>query len=73
MIPILREAYDLVVVLEKRKLDAEKQIRKIEKEQDKSKKHMRSFSTYKKSQTRIDFSNTNEKILFKSIMCPLKD
>jgi len=62
----------LVVTLEKRKLDAEKQIRKIEREQDKSKKSMRNFSSYKKSQTRIDF-NSNEKVLFKSIMCPLKD
>lgn len=33
---------------------------------------MRSFSTYKKSQTRLDLSK-GEKILFKSIMCPLKD
>lgn len=64
----------MVVTLEKRKANAEKQINKIEREQNKSKKLMKSFSHYKRSQTRMDMSMTgNEKILFKSIMCPLKD
>lgn len=36
------------------------------------KKQMRSFSSFKRSQTRVDLTK-GEKILFKSIMCPLKD
>lgn len=37
-----------------------------------SKKLMRSFSTFKKSQTRIDMSK-GEQVLYKSIMCPMRD
>lgn len=68
----MREAFDLVMLIEKRKKEAFKQIRKIERTQTQLRRMTRGFSTFKKSQTRIDLSK-GEKVLFRTIMCPLKD
>ena len=72
LIPILKEAFDLIDTIETRKKKAEEKIRKIRRQQSRTKLRMRSFSQYKRSQTRLD-SSKPEKILYRSIMCPLKD
>ena len=72
LVPILKEAFDLITIIENRKKDAEKKIKRIERQQIKIKRDLRSFSTYKKSQTRADMSK-GEKIIYRTIMCPLKN
>lgn len=72
LLPIFEEAYKLINEIEQRKTKAEQRIKRIERQQSRMRKSMKSFSVYKRSQTRIDISK-EEKILFRSIMCPLKD
>lgn len=69
---VLREAFDLIMILVNRKNSAHKQISTIRRQQTELKRQMRGFSQYKRSTTRADLSK-NEKILFKTIMCPLKE
>ena len=58
--------------IEERKRKTEKKIKQIEKRRKSMRDSMRSFSTYKKSMTRLEVSK-GEKLLYRSIMCPLKD
>lgn len=73
LLPILREAFDLISTIENRKRDAEKKIKRIERQQTKMKRDLRSFSIYKKSQTRPLDITKGEKIMYRTIMCPLRN
>jgi hypothetical protein len=72
LISIFKEAFDLINLIEDRKRDTEKKIKNIRRNQRDLRKSMRSFSTYKRSQTRLD-AFSKEKILYRTIMCPLRD
>jgi hypothetical protein len=72
LLPIFKEAFDLIMIIEDRKRETDKKIKNIRRKQRDLKKTMRSFSTYKRSQTRID-AYSKEKILYRTIMCPLRD
>jgi len=67
--PILKEAYDLVHMLDSRKAEAEKKIKDIEE----SKKKL--IETKKQNERRsiLDDIETKTSFMFKTIMCPLKD
>ncbi len=71
LVSILREAYDLIKKIEDRKEATEKRIKQIENRQKSLKKSLRSFSSYKRSQTRMD--DGKEMILYRTIMCPLRE
>jgi hypothetical protein len=66
----LQEAYYLIKKIWKRKEDTQAKIKRIEKRQQSIRQQLKSFSVYKRSQSRSDYS---EKIIYKTIMCPLKD
>ena len=72
LISIFKEAFDLINLIEDRKRETEKKIKNIRRNQRDLRKSMRSFSTYKRSQTRLD-AYSKEKILYRTIMCPLRD
>jgi len=61
----------LVTTIENLKKDLQKQINNIGKSQKKLTHRNKSFSKYKRAQTMVD--TTKEKILFRTIMCPLKE
>jgi hypothetical protein len=48
-LPIFKEAFDLIMIIEDRKRETEKKIKNIRRNQRDLKKTMRSFSTYKRS------------------------
>lgn len=72
LLPILKQAFDLINEIENRKNATEARIKKIERQQLRLRKSLTSFSVYKRSQTRADLSK-GEKILFRTIMCPLRE
>jgi len=72
LLPILRQAFDLITLIENRKKETEAKIKRIERNHTKLRKSLTSFASYKRSQSRVDITK-GEKILFRSIMCPLKD
>ena len=49
LIPVLKEAFDLISTIEERKKKTEKRIKKIERQQSRVRKSLRSFSLYKRS------------------------
>lgn len=69
---VLREAFDLVTIIENNKASTEKQIKKIQRQQKSLKRSASNFDSFKRSATMIDISK-GEKCLFRTIMCPLKD
>mmetsp|Transcript_25437 Transcript_25437/g.19187 ORF Transcript_25437/g.19187 Transcript_25437/m.19187 type:complete len:279 (+) Transcript_25437:580-1416(+) len=71
LLPVLEETYQLIKTIEGIRNDINKQIKNIQKSQKTLKVREKSFSKYKKAQTMVD--TTREKILYKTIMCPLRE
>lgn len=71
LISVLKEAYELVYAIEKHRKETDKKIRALKKGQTTLRTKVRGFSIYKRTQSKVD--TTKEKIIFRTIMCPLKD
>ncbi len=74
LVPVLREAFDLLELMEMNKREAQKQISKIKRSQKTLRGDKRNFNEFKKAQTKVDVSiGSKEKIVFRTIMCPMRD
>jgi hypothetical protein len=77
LLPILKEAFDLIRLLEKKKQIADKEIAKIKKQRKKFREEIKNYDKYKKAQVQIEDMTEDERkkvtTIYKSIMCPLKD